>query len=152
MVANWQIGDRIKNRWEIHRVLRGSMGVVYVVYDHEWRRALAAKTFQERVFAQNPAIAGLFTREALAWVKLDVHQNITQAEFVQQIEGKPFLFLEYVNGGDLDGWIGMPRLTEGLPQVLRFAIQFCDGMIHVLLPRLDHPVYDVWPRLLHGLP
>ncbi|MCI0529506.1 MAG: protein kinase, partial [Nitrospira sp.] len=131
-MANWQIGDKIQNRWEIYKILKGGMGIVYIVYDHEHRDAYATKTFQDEVFAQNPIIADRFTQEALAWVNLDVHQNVTQACFAENIEGKPFLFLEYVSGGDLGGWIGTPRLTEDLPQVLRFAIQFCDGMSYVL--------------------
>ena len=136
MGAQWQIGDRIRNRWEINEILGGwpksGIGIVYVVYDPEFREVFAAKTFQEEAFAKNPGTAERFIREAHAWVNLDIHQNVTRARFVQEIEGKPFLFLEYVSGGDLDGWIGTPRLTEDLPQVLRFAIQFCDGMIHAL--------------------
>lgn len=132
MTTNWQIGDRIQNRWQIYKILKGGMGIVYVVYDHEVPNAYAAKTFQDEIFALNPAIADRFTQEALTWVNLDSHQNVTEARFVQKIEGKPFLFLEYVSGGDLSDWIGTPRLTEDLPQVLRFAIGFCDGMSHAL--------------------
>src|SRR5713226_5115276 len=106
MATNWQIGDRIRNRWEIHKILRGGMGIVYVVYDHELHEPFAAKTFQEEIFARNPAIADRFTQEALAWLNFDVHQNVTQARFVQTVGGKPFLFLEYVSGGELGRWIG----------------------------------------------
>ncbi|HLG15924.1 MAG TPA: serine/threonine-protein kinase [Blastocatellia bacterium] len=133
MATNWQIGDRIQNRWEIHKILRGGMGVVYIVYDHEHHNAYAAKTFQDEVFARSPLIAQRFTHEALTWVNLDVHQNVTRAHLVQNIEGKPYLFLEFVSGGDLSSWIGAPRLTQDLTQVLRFAIHFCDGMTHALL-------------------
>ena len=132
MAISWQVGDRIRDRWEIHNILHGGMGIVYIVYDHEFHVPLAAKTFQDEIFACNPAIADRFTQEALAWVNLDMHQNITQACFVQTIGSKPFVFLEYVSGGDLGGWIGTPRLMEDLPQVLRFAIQLCDGMTHAL--------------------
>ena len=132
MATDWKIGDRIERRWEIHKILRGGMGIVYVVYDHEFHEPFAAKTFQEEVFARDPAIADRFQQEALAWTKLDLHPNIAQARFVQDIQHKPFLFLEYVSGGDLGGWIGTPRLTQDLPQVLKFAIQFCDGMTHAL--------------------
>ncbi|MGH9762529.1 MAG: protein kinase, partial [Blastocatellia bacterium] len=135
MAEKWKIGDKIQNRWEIYNILGGpgksGMGIVYVVYDHELREPFAAKTYQER-FDRNPGVAHLFTKETLAWINLDAHQNITQARFVEIIQGKPYLFLEYVSGGDLSQWIGTPRLTEDLPQTLRFAIQFCDGMTHAL--------------------
>lgn len=130
MAINWQIGDRIQNRWEIHNILRGGMGIVYVVYDHEHHGPHAAKTYQSDVISRNPTVAQRFIQEARAWTGLDVHQNVVQARFVERIQGKPYLFLEYVSGGDLSKWIGTLRLTEDLPQVLRFAIQFCNGMIH----------------------
>ena len=132
MRANWQIGDQIEGRWEIFNILEGGAGVVYIVYDHAFREPFAAKTFRDEIFARSPLIAARFEREALAWVKLDIHPNVTEARMVEKIKGKPFLFLEYVSGGDLAAWIGTPRLTEDLSQVLRFAIQFCDGMIHAL--------------------
>src|ERR1044071_3278550 len=132
MATEWQIGDRVQNRWQICDIKRGGMGIVYVVYDYEHRNAYAAKTFQDEVFARNPVLAQRFTQESLTWVNLDAHQNIAQARFVQTIKGKPYLFLEYVSGGDLSDWIGSQRLTEDLLQVLRFAIHFCDGMTHAL--------------------
>jgi tetratricopeptide (TPR) repeat protein len=108
------------------------MGIVYVVYDHEWREPYAAKTFQEGILSRNPVIADRFTQEAIAWVNLDLHLNIAQARFLENIDGKPFLFLEYVSGGNLGGWIGTPRLLEDIPQILRFSIQLCDGMTHAV--------------------
>jgi len=130
MANEWLDGSR--KRWEIYKVLGGGMGIVYVVYDHEFREPFAAKTFQDELFKRNPMVAERFTQEALAWTRLDRHENIAQARWVENIQGKPFLFLEYVSGGDLSDWIGTPRLSEDLPQVLRFAIQLCDGMSHAL--------------------
>ncbi|MGH9931843.1 MAG: serine/threonine protein kinase [Pyrinomonadaceae bacterium] len=136
MLGSWQIGDRIQNRWQIYEILGGpgqsGMGIVYIVYDHELHNAFAAKTFQDELFARSPTVADRFMQEALTWTKLDIHQNITAARRAHEIEGKPYLFLEYVSGGDLSGWVGTPRLTEDLPQVVRFAIQFCDGMSYAL--------------------
>ena len=31
----FKIGDRIGGRYEVHRILGGGMGEVYVVYDHD---------------------------------------------------------------------------------------------------------------------
>ena len=124
------VGDRMDDRWEIYQIIEGGMGVVYIVYDHEHQTAYAAKTFRDDEIKDHSDSADDFVTEALTWVNLDVHENVARAEFVQTIQGKPYVFLEYVSGGDLSRWIGTPRLTEDLPQVLRFAIQFCDGMIH----------------------
>lgn len=134
MTPDWQMGDRIRNRWEVYRILRGGMGIVYIVYDHhpDFREAFAAKTFQDEVFAQHPLVAERFTSEAVNWLKIDPHANVNHARLAEIIDGKPFLFSEYVSGGDLSRWIRTPRLTENLPQVLRFGIQFCDGMSHIL--------------------
>lgn len=134
MSRDWKIGERIEDRWEIQKIFGGpgssGMGIVYVVYDHETHEVFAAKTFQDRAVALDPVTISRFNREALAWVKLDRHQNITRAHAARMINGKPFLFLEYITGGDLAAWIGTPSLLEDLPQVLRFALHFCDGMSH----------------------
>jgi len=131
MPQEWNVGDKLANRWEIRKVMKGGMGVVYVVYDHEWQEVQAAKTFQDKVFAGDPLLALMFTQEAQAWVDLAAHPNVARAEFVQEIEGKPVLFLEYVSGGDLSRWIGTPRLTGRPAEAVRLALEFCDGMAHL---------------------
>lgn len=128
--SNWKIGDVVQRRWEVHRVLHGGMGVVYILYDREAQEPIAAKTFQDEVFARNPHIAERFSNEARAWINLDHHENIVIAKFLQKIDGKPYLFLEYVSGGDLATWINSRRLAGDLQTVLRFSIQLCDGMVH----------------------
>jgi serine/threonine protein kinase len=145
VTTDWKIGDLIEGRWEVHHIFKGGMGVVNIVYDHQHRMPYAVKTF----FADKPGddsdkIAD-FTQEALTWINLDVHENVTRAEFVETISGKPYLFLEFVSGGDLSRWIGTPLLAEDLPQVLRFAIQLCDGMIHAAAKGIEvHR--DIKPR------
>jgi tetratricopeptide (TPR) repeat protein len=145
MSTNWRVGDKIQGRWEVYKILQGGVGVVYIVYDHAFREPFAAKTFRDEIVAYNPAVAEQFLREGLAWVQLDLHPNVVQARMVEKIEGKPFVFLEFVSGGDLGGWIGSPLLTEDLPQVLRFAIQFCDGMNHVMSKNI-RAHRDIKPR------
>ncbi|HEY2923152.1 MAG TPA: serine/threonine-protein kinase [Candidatus Binatia bacterium] len=145
MATHWKIGDRIEGRWEVYQIYKGGMGIVYVVYDHEHRIPYAVKTFCDDDAGDNSDRIADFTEEALTWINLDVHENVTRAEFVETILGKPFLFLEFVSGGDLSRWIGTPRLTEDLPQVLRFAIQFCDGMKHAAAKGIEvHR--DIKPR------
>jgi tetratricopeptide (TPR) repeat protein len=137
----FQIGDLIVDHWRVIDIIEGGMGIVYVAFDEsvpvvaivdsmESPGVVAVKTFRSGLFSRDRDIADRFKREALAWVNLDHHQNVTQAYYLKTIDDKPYLFLEYVAGGDLSSWINTPRLIEDIPQVLRFAIQFCDGMAH----------------------
>lgn len=131
MAPQWQIGDLLpdpgssKGRWQIYRILKGGMGLVYIVYDHERHEPLAAKTFRDKHLAWQQG-RDRFVQEAHTWINLDLHEHIARARFVEIIHGRPYIFLEYVSGGDLSRWIGSPRMT--LEQALRFGIQFCYGM------------------------
>lgn len=132
MAALWHVGDRIRNRWEVHHVQPGSLGLVYIVYDHEAQLPYAVKTLQETLLASNAALTEHFVQAAQTWINLGAHAHAVQAYCVEMIDGQPLLCLEYVSGGDLRDWIGIPRLTQDLPQVVRFAMQVCDGMTHAL--------------------
>jgi tetratricopeptide (TPR) repeat protein len=127
--SKWKVGDKIANRYEIHQILGGGMGVVYICYDHQERGPLALKTFQDR-YLGSPQMRDRFVREAETWVALEKHQNIVKAIAVQNFHGKPYITLEYIanpdlGGADLGRWI---RRGLEVPQVLNFAVQFCDGM------------------------
>lgn len=130
MASSWQIGSRIDNRWQVHDIQQGSSGLVYMVYDHELHLPYAVKTFQEAVLARHPGLVERFSEAAQAWVALGAHANVTRAHFVKQVEGQPLLFLTYLGGGDLRDWVGIQRLLDDLPQILRFALQCCDGLLH----------------------
>lgn len=134
MAARWRIGDRIEGRWEIYDIKRGGIDVVYIVYDHEYQEPFAIKTFLGQ---PHPRTVERFTQEALLWVNLDWHPNVTTARFIKNIGGKPCLFLEYVSGGHLGRWIRHGRLVDNLPQILRFAIHLCDGMMHAFAKGLE---------------
>jgi serine/threonine protein kinase/Tfp pilus assembly protein PilF len=51
-VKQWQIGDKIQNRWEIQDIKSGSMGVVYIVVDVEqkWLLEEAEKIRKQVIF------------------------------------------------------------------------------------------------------
>ncbi len=127
--ATWKVGDKIENRYEIHQILKGGMGVVYICYDHEYGNPRALKTFQD-CYLESQQIRERFIQEAETWVALEKHQNIVRAVAVQNIQGKLYILLEYIanpemGGADLGRWI---RRGLEVPQALNFAVQFCDGM------------------------
>jgi serine/threonine protein kinase len=126
MNTDFQVGETIGNRWKVENILHGGMGLVYVVTDRHTSERLAAKTYRDDRLAANPGLASRFEKEALAWIRLGAHPNVVQAKYVETVRRKPFLFLEYVPGGNL-----LHRLPlNDLNQARWLAIQFCDGMIH----------------------
>ncbi len=119
----WGNGYKIRNRYEIVDIKKGGMGIVYIAHDCEWNRNFAIKTFQDK-YLWNEDVIYRFMAEAETWTELERHTNIVFANFVEIIEGKPLLFLEYIDSGDLNQFIGKLSIEESLD----FAIQFCTGM------------------------
>jgi len=129
----WQVGDKIANRYEIYQILSGGMGIVYVCYDHEFNEKVALKTFKD-VYLSIPDVTDYFRKEAEIWIRLGSHENITIAKFIDFIDGKPYIVLEYIAGSeeygaDLNGWINKNGLDQRLS--IMFALQFCEGMNYV---------------------
>ena len=142
----YRVGQRIRGRYEVERVIEtGGMGIVFIARDVSSGKRSAVKTFPNSVLEsghrrQDPQfspVTARFVSEALVWMRLGVHPNIVTAERVEKIDGRPFIFQEYVRGGDLSGPIQSGQLAGNLPRVLRLAINFCDGMIHAGLHGLD---------------
>jgi serine/threonine protein kinase len=130
MVGVRSVGDWIGDRFEIFDVHEGGMSLVYVVHDHlgkSGRTVVALKTLKNELLGHKIR-RSRFATECRLWVQLGQHPNIVQAHAVEIIEGKPYVVLELVQGGDLVRWIGSPRLD--LVQALRFGVQFCQGMEH----------------------
>jgi serine/threonine protein kinase len=144
MDTDWHPGDLIENRWEVQQVLHGGMGIVYVVLDRETGERLAAKTYRDDLLTTNPDLARRFEREALAWINLDSHPNIVKAKYVRTLHDKPFLFLEFIEGGSLQGILPslcIRKFPDGpfyaedhifgqSLKIQHLALSFCDGMMH----------------------
>ena len=126
------VGDWIGDRFEIFDIHEGGMSLVYVVNDHlgkSGRSVVALKTLKDDLLGHRIR-RSRFATECRLWVQLGQHPNIVQAHSVEIFDGKPFVVLELVQGGDLVRWIGTTRLD--LAQSLRFGVQFCSGMDHAV--------------------
>jgi serine/threonine protein kinase len=137
MVGLKRVGDWIADRFEIFDIHEGGMSLVYVVHDHlgkSGRTVVALKTLKDELLSHRIR-RSRFATECRLWVQLGQHPNIVQAHAVEILEGKPFVVMELVQGGDLIRWIGTSRLD--LRQTLRFAIQFCQGMEHAVRQGLN---------------
>lgn len=149
----WRPGTILLSQFEfIREIGEGGMGVVYLVRDCQAKPSqvdlYAIKTFkapQGLEDLQYQKVKARFVHEAYTWIKLGQHPNLVMAQSVQEIEGRPYIFMEYVEGFSLDKWLRWAADTIGIGrdtivQILDFAIQFCIGMEYALqkIPDLVH--------------
>lgn len=132
MSEKWRIGDKILDRYQIQFIKKGGMGIVFLCYDHVGKVPIAIKTFQDK-FLKDTTSVERFRVEAETWVRLEKHKNIVRALYVDKIQDRPYIFLEYIVGHeelgtDLSGWISCKKMDVRL--CLDFTIQFCSGMIY----------------------
>ena len=123
-------------RYEVYRLWRGGMGIVYAAYDRVARMPVAIKTIQTRLDRRAERdLYDRFIEEARTWITLEKHPHVVQALLVQTIAEQPCLVLEYVSGpeglgSDLSHWIAHRRLD--LPLALEIALHICRGMQHAV--------------------
>ena len=144
MVGAFEVGDWIGGRFQIFDVHEGGMSLVYVVNDQmngPGPKVVALKTLRGELLRSRVRISR-FATECRLWVQLGEHPNIVRAHSVEVFDGRPYVVLELIQGGDLNRWIGTPRLDLGEP--LRFGYQFCLGMEHALRQGL-HCHRDIKP-------
>jgi tetratricopeptide (TPR) repeat protein len=129
--ALYEKGDFIGQKYEVKRELgRGGMGVVYLVYSHETKEVYALKTFKGE-FLEDAEEKKMFLREANVWIDLGRHPNLVQAYFVEELEDRFYIGMEYIAPNEM-GLNSLQSYLERQPpdlaQSLRWAIQFCYGM------------------------
>src|SRR5919201_5243713 len=89
------------------RIGRGGMGDIYRATDDTLGRAVAVKVLAER-YSEDEAIRQRFMREALAAARLSGEPNVITIFDVGEWDGRPFIVMEYLGGGSLEG-----RLRDG---------------------------------------
>jgi hypothetical protein len=113
---------------------RGGMGVVFKARQMSLGRTVALKVLAAGPFSQ-PALRARFQVEAEATASLK-HAHIVQVYEVGQVEGRPYLVLEYMEGGSLAQQLGgKPQPARQAAQALRTLAQAVQhahehGIIH----------------------
>jgi serine/threonine protein kinase len=124
-------GDFIGKNYEVLGVLGlGGFSVVYLVYSHESETAYALKTLRDQ-FLRDEETRQQFRKEAKLWIHLERHPHIVTASFIDDLEGRLYIGMEYVAPDEeglnsLEGYF--VRHAPDLNQSLRWAVQFCHGM------------------------
>ncbi|MFQ5649376.1 MAG: protein kinase [bacterium] len=104
---------------------KGGMGVVYRAYDPQIDREVAIKVILQREL-EAPEVKKRFYREARSAGKVS-HENITIVHDLGEVDGMPYIVMEYLKGADLKTLIAN-NTTISLKQKLNYAIQICCGL------------------------
>jgi serine/threonine protein kinase len=129
----YQKGDWIGQKYKVHGILgEGGFGIVYLVSRPGTNSIYALKTFRDEHMADT-AIRDRFRREAQLWIDVGPHPFLVRAHFVDTIEFRLFLAMDFVAPGEnhlnsLEHYLHIE--PPDLVQSLRWAVQFCRGMEH----------------------
>ena len=140
-------GTVLHGQFEVTDVLAGGMGQVFLarVIGYESNNTIIAiKTVPDFDVWRNShasmsprqarTVYGVlqirFRREVEMWVRLSRHMNIIWAPGVFDEGEKPYIMMEYADGGHLGDWISNGRID--VPLAVNLGLQFCDGMIHAV--------------------
>jgi serine/threonine protein kinase len=119
-----------------HLIGRGGMGDIYRATDSTLGRDVAIKILAER-YSEDVSVRERFTREALAAARLSGEPNTVTIFDVGEHAGRPYIVMEYLSGGSLDGVLrdgGSPppeRVFSWLEQAgLALDVAHKEGVVH----------------------
>jgi predicted Ser/Thr protein kinase len=122
-------------KYQVLRQLgRGGMGVVYEVHDLNLNRTVALKTLRPEAPLQAERLAR-FRVEGTALARLD-HPNVVRVYASGEQGGRPYLCMEFLDGGSLAARVARAPLEEreaaGLVETLARAVQHAHerGVLH----------------------
>jgi WD40 repeat protein len=126
----WRPGAVVDGRYEVKGKLgEGTFGAVWHARDREHQQDLAVKELRPDKQA-SPQRRRNFLREARVWiVDLGMHPHVVRAWWTLELEGTPYLFLEYCGGGSLAQRTAQGK-TRDLATALDLGIQLCWGLAH----------------------
>ncbi len=130
-MKRYKVGDLIGQQYKIERILGGEgesgRGTVFICSEDHNIHAL--KTLQNQ-FLSSEEMVNAFKREALAWVHLEKHPYIVRANYVINIDDRPFIVLDYV-APDRKGRNTLTHFLEeplSMKRALKWSIQICYAM------------------------
>ncbi|UCF67802.1 MAG: serine/threonine protein kinase, partial [Acidobacteriota bacterium] len=117
-------GQQVASYRLLEKVGQGGMGVVWKALDTRLDRQVALK-FLPETFETDPERFARFVREAKALAALNLPTVVT-VHAVEEIDGRPFIVMEYVRGRTLDDIT--PETGLPLDRFLSLAIALADAV------------------------
>ena len=131
-----KIGDRISDRYRItSRIATGGMADVYEAHDPITKRIVSIKVMREDLMA-DPANAKRFEQEAIAAASFN-HPNIVKVYGQGQVDGRPFMVNEYINGQTLRDKLNF-QISLPLFDACEIMLQLTDGIAYIHRHGLIH--------------
>ena len=131
-------------RYTTERVIgHGGMATVYLGLDESLERPVAIKLLADNL-ANDDDFRNRFQLEARLAGRL-THPNVVQVFDVSEIDGRPFIVMEYVAGQTLSELLGK-RGPLAEDEALELALQACAGLEHAHRAKLVHR--DIKPQNL----
>jgi tetratricopeptide (TPR) repeat protein len=125
-------GDFIGGNLQVIDVLgEGGFGIVYLVSSQSAKQTSALKTLRSELL-RDPAVREMFRKEVQIWIDLGAHPHLVRAHWVDEIQGRLWLAMEYVAPdpatgiNSLEGYLG--KWTPPVAQAITWGIELCHGM------------------------
>lgn len=118
------IGKTISHYKILEKIGEGGMGVVYKAEDTKLKRTVALK-FLPPEWTRDQEAKQRFIQEAQAAAALD-HPNICTVYEINEVEGKTFMAMAYIEGISLKDKLASGTLD--ISEVLNIAIQVSEGL------------------------
>jgi serine/threonine protein kinase len=126
-----------RKRYELGpRIGYGGMATVYHGHDLKLDREVAIKVLADN-YSGDDEIRKRFMREARLAAKLD-HPNVVKVFDVSEDDDRPYIVMEYVDGGTLSQRLSGKSRSLPQSEALRLLSQLCDGLAHAHSKRLVH--------------
>jgi serine/threonine-protein kinase len=117
-------GEVLAGKYRVERVLgAGGMGVVVAAHHIQLDEKVALKFLLPEALGNAEATAR-FIREARAAVKIKSEHVASVKDVGTLPNGAPYMVMEYLEGGDLAGWVKQ-RGALPIDQAVEFVIQAC---------------------------
>jgi len=118
------VGKPISHYMILEKIAEGGMGTVYKAEDTKLKRTVALK-FISRQAVQDHQTRTRFIQEAQAAARLN-HPNINTVYEIEEIDGRIFIAMEFIEGKNLKETLRSEPLTLG--ETLDIAIQVASGL------------------------
>lgn len=116
----------LPERFKIENELgRGGMGVVYKAHDSAYGRTVAVKVLPDNVLEDE--LLYRFRREGSDMAGLS-HPNVVHCFEYGIHEGKDFIVMEYINGGNLRHFV---KNSDNLADIVSAYCAICEGLEHI---------------------